>query len=167
MITQERLHELLNYNFLTGDWAWAKTYSSRAVRGQKAGCINSQGYNVIRIDGKLYRAARLAWFYVYDIWPIEIDHENTITSDDRWSNIYEATSQQNKHNRSVRYDNALLTKGIHKLPSGNFNAKIKHNYVSINLGTFKTLGEAVNARKVAEAEYHGEFANKEEARVVD
>ena len=158
MLTQERLHELLTYDFLTGDWVWAKTYSSHAVRGRKAGCENSQGYNVIRIDGKLNRAARLAWFYVYGLWPVEIDHDNTITSDDRWSNIFEATSQKNKQNRSVRYDNALLEKGIHQLPSGKYEARIKHNYVSYYLGSFFTLEEAVNARKAGEAKYH-EYTN--------
>jgi len=154
MLTQERLHELLTYDFLTGEWVWAKTYSSHAIRGRRAGCVNAQGYNVIRIDGRLYRAARLAWFYVYGVWPIEIDHDNTITSDDRWINLYEATSQQNKQNRSVRYDNALLIKGISQLPSGRYTASIKHNYVSHYLGSFDTLEEAVNARKVAEIQYH-------------
>ena len=167
MLTQERLHELLTYDFLTGEWTWAKTYSSRAVKGNKAGCVNSQGYNVIRIDGKLYRAARLAWFYVYGLWPIEIDHDNTITADDRWNNIFEATSQQNKQNRSVRYDNMLGAKGITQLPSGNYNAKIKHNYVSINLGTFQTLREAIDAREAAEAEYHSEREWQQKTELLD
>ena len=157
-MSQDRLKELLEYDPETGLFTWIKSNSNVAYVGKVCQCENAQGYIVIRIDKKLYRAARLAFLYMTGEWPIEADHINGRTSDDRWINLRNCTSQQNKQNRSVRYDNALLIKGIHQLPSGRFNALIKHNYVSINLGTFDTLGEAVNARKAAEAKYHGEFA---------
>jgi hypothetical protein len=164
MLTQERLKQLLRYEPETGLFIWIGSRSNRVANGTVVTCTNTAGYIVVRLDGKLYRAARLAFLYMTGSWPKdEADHKNGITADDRWDNLRDATSQQNKQNRTVRYDNQLLSKGIHQLPSGNFNAHIKHNYQSINLGTFKTLEEAVNARKTAEAKYHGEFANDEEA----
>ena len=153
-LSQERLKELLSYDPVTGLFTWIGSRSNARQNGTVVTCENAAGYIVVRLDGKLYRAARLAFLYMTGKWPIEADHINGKTSDDRWINLRNCTSQQQKQNRSVRYDNALLTKGVTQLPSGNFNVKIRHNYISINVGTFKTLEEAINARKAAEAKYH-------------
>lgn len=161
MLTQERLKELLSYDPETGLFMWIGSRSNRMPNGCIITCTNVAGYVVVRLDGKLYRAARLAFLYMTGEWPDEADHINGITADDRWINLRSATSQQNKQNRSVQYTNMLLEKGITQLPSGNFNATITHNAIRINLGTFKKLEEAVNARKDAEIEYYGEFAKRE------
>lgn len=168
MLTHERLLEHLVYDPEEGDFTWIKALSNAAAKLTRAGTINSQGYHVIRIDGRLYRRGRLAYFYMTGEWPDEIDHIDGRQWNDKWINLRNATSQQNKQNRTVRYDNALLAKGIAQLPSGRFNAYIKHNYVSRNLGTFDTLGEAISARKAAEIELFGEFTKTEpQIRLVD
>lgn len=162
MLTQERLKELLSYSPETGLFTWIGSRSNARANGTVVTCENAAGYVVVRLDGKLYRCARLAFLYMTGEWPKdEVDHINGCTANDRWANLRDCTSQQNKQNRSVRYDSSTLHKGVKQLPSGNFTASIKHNYQSIYLGSFKTLEEAVNARKDAESRYH-EFASQDD-----
>lgn len=65
-LTQDRVRELLDYNKATGEFIWIKRSSPRATNvtiGAIAGSINTQGYRIIWIDSKGYRAAYLAFLY--------------------------------------------------------------------------------------------------------
>ncbi|HHK4055192.1 TPA: hypothetical protein ACQSSJ_005219, partial [Pseudomonas aeruginosa] len=68
-LTQERLKELLRYDTETGEFTWLARKGSRALVGSKAGSNDGQGYIRIAIDGRRYRAHRLAWLYCYGKWP--------------------------------------------------------------------------------------------------
>lgn len=63
MITQERLKELLTYDPATGEFRWIVSRGPNRA-GNSAGCIDKAGYRIIEIDGKAYRAARLAFLYM-------------------------------------------------------------------------------------------------------
>jgi hypothetical protein len=44
-----------------------------------AGSLTKEGYNVIKVDGRLYKSHRLAWFYVYGEFPVKcINHINGV-----------------------------------------------------------------------------------------
>src|SRR3954470_6742060 len=97
-----RLRELLRYDPDTGDFIWTAKSSAKArnVLGDRAGHIDSQGYRLIYIDGKRYRAHWLAWMYVHGYLPKLVDHKNGHRSDNRIANLREATvslNAQNKH----------------------------------------------------------------------
>lgn len=158
MLTQELLKQRLNYDPVTGIFTWRTSYSNRTKVGGIAGCINSQGYNVIRLNGVLYRSARLAWFYTYGVWPIEVDHKNTITADDSLDNLREATSQHNKANRGVNPASRSGYKGVFQ-NGKKFYAKITVKTRQIYLGTYNTVEEASAAYLKAAKEHFGEFAN--------
>jgi hypothetical protein len=151
-LTLARLRELLEYDRFTGRWFWRGAACKRA--GTLAGTLHQFGYVQIRVDGKLYMAHVLAWFYSFECWPKnEIDHVNGRPSDNRLNNLRQATPMQNQGNRPASKNNTSGFKGVWK--NGNrWVAEVAH----VRLGSFNTPEEA--AAKVAEASKirYGEFA---------
>jgi len=154
-LTAEKLRELLHYDPETGIFTW-KVRTSRSVKvGDVAGCPNGDGYLQVWIQSRLYKAHRLAWLYTYGEWPTDqIDHINRIRTDNRISNLREATNKQNHQNKSKPSNNTSGHPGVswYKRDS-KWKAKITHNQKHIHLGYFATIEEALSARKAAEKLY--------------
>lgn len=162
VLTAERLRELLHYDTETGVWTWISACGrwGRIPAGAKAGFADTQGYWIINVDGRHYRAARLAVLYMTGEWPRgEVDHCDTDPSNDRWDNLRKATSQENKANRGLNKNNTSGFKGVswdrHKKK---WVAQTKHNYRRIFLGRFDTKEEAHAAYCSAAERYFGEYA---------
>lgn len=144
MITFERLKELATYDPETGQWSGnLSTYSSHPR------------YNVVRVDGHQYRSGRLAFLYMTGNWPIEIDHINRDTRDDRWENLREATRSENLANRG-KFGKSGLPKGVHKY-GNRYRAACGYKGKEIYLGMFATVEEASEAYQVKAKELHGAF----------
>jgi hypothetical protein len=157
-LTQERLHELLDYNPKTGVFRWKVNRRFTATTGSIAGVTDSHGHRQITIDWKKYLAHRLIWLCVYGSWPIEqIDHINGIRDDNRLSNLRECTRSQNHANRRKFRCNGLKGASFHKC-SGRWAAQIGKNGKVIHLGLFNSELEAHNAYMAAAKQLHGEFA---------
>lgn len=156
-LTQERLKRYLNYNPETGIWTWTGlTPKSKAIIGERAGYQRYDGYWLIGIFGRKYRSARLAFFYMKGYWPIEVDHKNRDTSDDRWSNLREATGSQNVSNRNKQSNNTSGATGV----CWDLN---RHKWlVQVNgifQGRFDDFDEAVAHRDIIAESVHGEFVS--------
>ena len=125
--------------------------------GMCAGCIN-HGYLRIKIDKKSYQAHRLAWFYVYGVWPMALlDHINCDPADNRIVNLREANMSENKRNSGPHKDNKSGYKGVSS--KGNrWRAEIWIEGNRIRLGTFTTPEEAYSAYCSAAKKHHGKFA---------
>lgn len=106
MLTAEELRARLHYDPESGIFTWRA--STRAGwNGREAGCVNDWGYLVIRIAGRGVLAHRLAWLYMYGMWPEkQIDHINRDKLDNRIANLRDVEQTANQHNRCVaRADN--------------------------------------------------------------
>lgn len=153
-LTQERVRELLDYDPKTGIFIWKVNKSGRARAGDVAGCKNKRGYIQIKIDGKDYRANRLAWFYTYGYWSEnQIDHENRIKDDNRLCNLREVSNQCNLRNTSNFSHNSSGVKGIgwHSRDK-KWQAYIAVDGKLIHLGLFENFDDAVHARYEKEVE---------------
>lgn len=94
-LKQERLKLAVQYDHETGVFI----SKARGRQGMLAGCINGEGYRVIRIDKRLYLAHRLAWLYFYGCWPSHVvDHINGDRSDNRMANLRNIAKAQNHQN---------------------------------------------------------------------
>lgn len=156
MLTQNKVKELLDYRPKTGDLIWRVECGKNKMTGKIAGCLcKHHGYCNIKIDGKLYRAHRLIWLYVYGAWPIgDIDHVNGVRHDNRLSNLREATRSQNAQNqRKPRVTNTSSYLGVsaHK---GKWMAQIQVNGKKHYIGCYSTPEAAHVAYLVKKRELH-------------
>lgn len=158
MLTAERLREVLHYDPATGHWRWLVTFNTVKV-GDRAGWTD-RGYIRIAVDGHSYRSARLAWLYMTGAWPpCQVDHENTVESDDRWDNLRVANESEQQANRKCFRNNVVGVKGVRRVrDTHRFAARIYSSGTSLHLGCFDTIEEAGAAYAAAAQKVHGEFA---------
>ncbi len=154
-----RLKELLSYSPETGAFTWLKN-RGRITAGDFAGNLDTRGYVRIIIDGKKYRAHRLAWLYTHGKWPEDqIDHVNGNCSDNRLENLREATCSQNNFNKPLQKNNTSGVKGVywHK-GKQRWTAMCRVNGKRFTVGTFIELEKAAEAIRDFRKANHGSFA---------
>ncbi len=156
MIDHQRLKELLHYDPETGLFKWLVRRSSRVPDDMRAGTPDKDGYVQIKADGRIYKAHRLAWFYMTGEWPsLLIDHINGAPADNRFANLRQATNSQNLHNRPA----VKGSKGCHFYKAyGKWVAEIKVKGKRTFLGYYDTEEEARDAYTTAAKDLVGEFA---------
>lgn len=153
-ITRELLQEVLHYDPETGLFTWKRT-KGQAKKGEHLKAIH-KGYVRTELLGRKYKAHRLAWLYVYGVWPSgSIDHINGNKTDNRISNLRDCThnvNMQNTKRATVNSTTGVL--GAHKDYKGNFKSVICHNGKKTYLGYFKSADDAHNAYIKAKRELH-------------
>jgi len=166
MITQEILKEYLHYDPDTGFFTWLKSAGKRVKAGMVAGALTSDGYIQIKLLGRVYKAHRLAWFYIAGEWPKEyIDHINGVKNDNRISNIRQATQAENMKNTVVPKTNKSGFKGVCWDKAKNkWLAQLKLYGKTKYLGLFEKPEDASLAYQNAARKYHGEFFNERMAK---
>lgn len=158
MIEHARLLELLDYSPDTG--VFTRKIGSRNRRAGSVAGSNSHGYREIKLDRKKYLAHRLAWFYVHGSWPkCLIDHIDMDRSNNRISNLREATHSTNKANRPRPANNKSGIKGVSFYkPTQKWQASICRQYKQTHLGFFESKESAAEAYRAAAGRLFGEFA---------
>ena len=122
-LSANRLRKLLYYAPATGVFRWRVRKGPINV-GTVAGSILPR-YRVICIDGKIYRANRLAWLYMTGKWPkLEIGYINHKTSDIRWANLRAMTPSQ--RGATSRTRNKLGVRGVWITKSGKYVARMAY-----------------------------------------
>ena len=90
-----------------------------------------------------------------------VDHINGNGLDNRRENLKIVTQQQNAFNRAIQTNNTSGHKGVSLVKRNNkWLARIGFNGKRIVLGTFDSYEEAVEARKMAEIKYYGEYSRQ-------
>lgn len=160
MITQEKLKQLLTYDRNTGIFLWKVKRNNNHDITKPAG-VEFDGYVRIQIDGKKYRAHRLAWLYEYGYMPEQlIDHKSGITTDNSINNLRKASSVENQYNARLRKDSKSGVKGVvfHK-HTKKWQASCRVDGKSNYLGVYDTIGEAENVVIEFRKVQHKEFLN--------
>lgn len=128
----------------------------RKDRKNSAGSYDKDGYLIVKIKGKQYKAHRLVYALHYGLMPIGvIDHINGIRTDNRIENLRCVTQADNVAN-TVQSRNALIgeygiyedrsTKGLKRRYSFHFSGKTYR---------FKTIEEAKKAKDALWKEKYG------------
>ena len=151
MLTQKQVKKYLDYNPYTGIFKWKIDRYKRIKAGDIAGSLDKEGYILIGIDYKRYKAHRLAWLYVYGEFTKEvIEHINHKKSDNRIENLRSVSQSINCRNRVTdKYDFGVTW---HKA-SKKWRADICVKGIKKSLGIFNDKIDAINSRKKAEREY--------------
>jgi hypothetical protein len=152
------LRDELSYEADTGVFRWKTDRIGKTKGGDVAGCINDGGYRILRFGNVIYRAHRLAWWFVHGEMPSGvIDHINGVTTDNRIANLRVAsfrTNAQNVHKAKAGSRTGLL--GV-CAPSDRkcFTASIRDNQGrKLHLGTFVTPEDAHAAYMAAKRRMH-------------
>lgn len=141
MPTKKRLRELFGYR--SGELIALRDTRGRR-KGRAIGGLNGR-YLYAWVDGRYVALHRLIWTWHNGAIPsgLSVDHINHSRFDNRIENLRLATSAENSRNRPP-------TRSTHH---GVYESKGRYR-VSIWIGTFDTLEEAVAARRDAERVYN-------------
>lgn len=160
-----RLKELVKYIPETGEFIRLSigTSGNQRYLGKPSGSFTRKGYRHLSLDGKSYRACRVAWFYMMGEWPQgQVDHRNSKKWDDRWVNLRLATPEQNQRNTGAKATNTSGYKGVSYLKRRKpWRAHIRNEGKQVYLGSFYHIEEAIEAYREAATRYHGDFARFE------
>lgn len=161
MITVERLRDILAYDQASGVFTWLRAPSrGKSYVGHTAGNLTSEGRINITIDGRRYKAHRLAWLYVHGEWPLGLlDHIDGNPANNRLANLRLATQSQNCANARRRVDNSSGFKGVHfDRLTGRWRAEIMAGGRRGRLGRFDSPEAAHAAYAAAASRLFGEYA---------
>ena len=153
-LTAEYLRSILDYNPETGVFTW-KAGRRWVKKGTIAGSPNTSGYMRIVVDGREYKAHRLAWFFYYGEWPKgHLDHKDRNPANNAISNLRECTPRENLQNStkcwgSSKYQGVSWDKKANK-----WTARISVNNKRVHLGYFDDELKAANAYREAKEKYH-------------
>ena len=165
-LTHERLLHLLSYDPETGLFVWKVQRSGKGKINAVAGCYGPGGYWQLRIDGVCYLGHRLAWFYVFGVWPKRLDHRDGKRTNNQICNLREATVSQNAANKKLQINNTSGFKGVRGRADSagtiRWQAKVEVRHdgrrKSITVGTFDTPELASQAYRKEAEKHFGEFA---------
>lgn len=155
-------HELRYDPEPVGEFWWLTPRPKRRLDRQ-AGCIvttrSGLVYRVICIDGRRYYAQELAWVLMTGQWPERtVDHIDTNSLNNRWSNLRLATQSEQNMNQTPRRP-GLTGASFHKA-SGLWRADIKKDGKQTTLGYFDTAEKAHEVYRAAAQILFGPFAHE-------
>lgn len=140
--------ELLSYDPATGWFIWV-TSARPGWAGKRAGYKMNNGYRMITINDHAVLEHRLAWFIMSGAWPSgEIDHDNRVRDDNRFSNLLDGTKADNQANASVRHDSSSGYQGINwNKRAQKWVCRLQRNGKRYCVGYFDSVEAALDARR--------------------
>ena len=167
-LTQQFVREAFDYDPETGvltrrrlDRRWFRRDQdwrdyNRRWAGLEVGGVTSSKYVQVTILGEqaLY-VHRVIWLWMTGDWPDEIDHRDRDRRNNKWSNLREVSHTENGRNQRMRKNNTTGVTGVYRTKQRKFWASIGSSRAGNfkYLGRFDTLGEAGEARRMAQEQY--------------
>ena len=165
-----RLREVLSYDPATGLLRWKLNAGSRAASGQIAGTHTTKGHLVVRVDGHLLLAHRVAWSIHYGVAPAGLlRHGNKNKADNRIENLsITSKAELHAHTRSVPvspvnvaeifdyrsgklYWKSSLT-GKNRVEGREAGGLNENGYLIVEVG-----GRAISAHRIVWLMHHGQW----------
>lgn len=158
-LTPEMIQTIFEYNPDTGVVRWRVGRGKKIKAGDIAGSSHPKGYLQIKYDGVNYLYHRVAWACHYGSWPDGlIDHVNLDGTDNRISNLRQASFSENQYNKCAYRNSKTGLKGVTWYePTQRYRAVIRFNKKQISLGYFRDIEDARAAYENAARLYHGDF----------
>ena len=159
-LSHSELKRRLIYDPDTGDFI--RTEEAGYKPGSIAGSIHRtmKTYKCLEIHLSinkkpyLFKAHRLAYFYMTGIWPDKIDHINGDALDNSWKNLRNTNYLGNQRNQKMPITNTSGVVGVSFRETVNkWYAYIQVKGKTIALGTYEEFEDAVKVRKQAEKKY--------------
>ena len=153
---------VLTYDPISGIFTWNKRHGegrgvnifNKLYAGLPAGSIVSSNksktsYIAIKINGKSYKAHRLAFLFMGENIPDEVDHLDHNGTNNKWSNLRPSNRLDNQKNLPRLKSNKTGVIGVNWHKSANkWQARaVDCNGKRIDLGRYDLFEDAVNARK--------------------
>lgn len=132
-----------------------KISKGNSKAGSIVGGQDKKGYLKALVLGEYVKMHRLPWFYVYGVWPEQVDHINGIKTDNRIQNLRECSTQENCLNQhGPRKNNRTGARGVHQIPkTGKWRAVVSVLGVRTHLGMFSSKEEAQKAYETFRSPY--------------
>ena len=159
--SQEELQRLFEYVPSTGELIWkvrddvGPEWNTRYAGTPALNTKSWKGYLYGTLSGKSVRAHRVIWKLIYGQEPNKIDHINGVRDDNRKDNLRSISTAENQKNTKKRSDNTSGITGVtFDKRRNNYRVYINVNRKQIHIGYFKSLDEAIEARKAAEVKFN-------------
>lgn len=163
-LTADRIREMLDYDPITGWLTWRIHSSGVPKPGKRAGGNGGFGYRTIGINYKKYLEHTIIWLWMKGELPVhEIDHINRDPSDNRWTNLREATRSQQGHNKGPSTRNQSGYPGV-ILHGAKYRSRLTLDGKHHEFGWFVTIAQARIARLLGEKEIFGRFTTWDDER---
>lgn len=154
-LTQADVKTLFDYDVENGWLVWK--IGQYGIPNQPAGNKPiSNGYGIIEINGKKYRAHRIMWLWHKGTFPPKfIDHIDQNRMNNRIENLRLSDSRTNQHNCKTRKNNNSGFPGVHWYSRvKKYRVGIRADNETHHIGYYDTLEEAIHAAKLAKIKYH-------------
>ena len=156
------LSEILErFELVDDELVWTNNFGSRARKGNKVGSVNSHGYMVVGICGKVYQLSRIKYQIYNNVEILDdtlfVDHIDHNPLNNSSENLRLVSQSQNSMNRLNKKRIGL--KNITFLGRGNlpYSVRIRKDNVTTEK-CFGTIEEAILYRDVTIKNIHGEFS---------
>lgn len=175
-ISVETLRQLLRVDTETGRLYWLPRGVDLFTDGRKTAAHACARWNTVfagreaftskhstgchhgTIFNRHYKRHRVVFALAHGYWPEQVDHRDGDRTNDRLSNLREATRAQNQQNKRG-HGRTSQFKGVYfSRRDDRWRAAITSNGRMMRLGSFTTEADAAKAYDRAAAEANGEFA---------